>query len=121
MNKVILRGRLGKEPEKKELSSGQSVTNFSLATSEKYKDKDGNKQESTEWHRIVVWAKLADLCAQYLKKGSNVLVEGRLQTRSWEDKDGQKKYSTEIVATNVEFLDSKDRTDSGGEAEPDAE
>lgn len=113
VNKVIIVGRLGADPEMKTLSSGQSVTNFNLATSENWVDRDGQKQERTEWHRVVVWGKLAEICAQHLAKGRQVFIEGRLQTRSWEDQQGQKRYTTEIVANNVQFLgSSNDRPQS---------
>jgi len=104
VNKVILVGRLGADPELKTLSSGQSVANFNLATSENWVDREGQKQEKTEWHRIVVWGKLAEVCRQHLSKGRQVYVEGRLQTRSWEDQQGQKRYTTEINANTVQFL-----------------
>lgn len=104
VNKVMLMGRLGADPELKTLSSGQAVANFTIATSENWVDRDGQKQEKTEWHRIVVWGKLAELCRQYLGKGRQVFVEGKLQTRSWEDQQGQKRYTTEIVANNIQFI-----------------
>lgn len=104
MNKVILLGRLGGDPELKYLNSGSAVANFTLATNESYTDKTGQKVQKAEWHRIVVFGKAAENCAQYLKKGSQALVEGKLQTRSWDDKQGQKRYITEIVAFNVQFL-----------------
>ncbi len=105
VNKVILIGRLGQDPETKTVTGGQSVCQFSIATSENWMGKDGQKQERTEWHRIVVWGKLADICQRYLSKGREAFVEGRLQTRSWEDTaTGTKKYATEIIATNVQFL-----------------
>ena len=105
VNKVILMGRLGQDPELKYTPSGAAVCNFSLATSETWNDKNsGQKQERTEWHRIVVWGKLAELCNQYLAKGRQAFVEGRLQTRSWDDKNGQKRYTTEINATTVQFI-----------------
>lgn len=104
VNKVILVGRLGADPELKTLSSGQSVANFTIATSENWVDRDGQKQERTEWHRIVVWGKLAEICRQHLGKGRQVFVEGKLQTRSWEDQQGQKRYTTEVTATTVQFL-----------------
>lgn len=104
VNKVILVGRLGADPEIKTVGSGQSVARLSLATSENWTGKDGQKQERTEWHRIVVWGRQAENCAKHLSKGRQVYVEGRLQTRSWEDPQGQKKYSTEIVASTVQFL-----------------
>ncbi len=106
INKVILIGRLGADPEVKTVGSGQQVARLSVATSENWTDKEGQKQERTEWHRIVVWGKLAELCGRYLAKGRQVYVEGRLQTRSWEDQQGAKKYTTEIVANTVQFLSS---------------
>lgn len=105
VNKVILLGRLGQDPELKYTPSGSSVCNFSMATTESWSDKQtGQKQEKTEWHRIVVWGKLAELCNQYLSKGRQAFVEGRIQTRSWDDKDGQKRYATEILASTVQFI-----------------
>ena len=104
VNKVILLGRLGQNPEVRNTPSGASVANFSLATNESWMDKNGQKQERTEWHRIVVWGKLAELCGQYLSKGRQAYVEGRLQTRQWQDKDGQTKYTTEVKAQTVQFL-----------------
>lgn len=104
MNKVILVGRLGQNPEVRYTPSGQAVANFSIATNESWTDKQGQKQERTEWHRIVVWGKLAELCNQYLAKGRQIYVEGRLQTRQWQDKDGQTKYTTEVQAQTVQFL-----------------
>jgi single-strand DNA-binding protein len=104
VNKVIIVGRLGADPETKTLSSGQTVANFNLATSENWMDKEGKKQEKTEWHRVVVWGRLAEICGKHLSKGRQVFVEGKLQTRSWEDQQGQKKYTTEIVANNIQFL-----------------
>jgi single-strand DNA-binding protein len=115
VNKVIVMGRLGADPELKTLSSGQSVANFNVATSENWVDRDGQKQEKTEWHRIVVWGKLAEVCRQYLSKGRQVFVEGKLQTRSWEDQQGQKRYTTEIVANNIQFIGaSNDKATAGG-------
>ncbi|MCB0421122.1 MAG: single-stranded DNA-binding protein [Bdellovibrionales bacterium] len=104
VNKVIIIGRLGADPELKSISSGNNVCRLSVATSESWTDRNGQKQERTEWHRVVVWAKLADLCAKYLAKGRQVYLEGKLQTRSWEDQQGQKRYTTEIVANTVQFL-----------------
>ena len=106
VNKVILIGNLGRDPELRYTKSGQAVANFSIATNERWKDKDGQSQERTEWHRIVTWGKTAELCAQYLAKGRTTYLEGRLQTREYEDKDGIKRYTTEIVAQNVTFLGS---------------
>jgi single-strand DNA-binding protein len=105
VNKVILVGRLGTDPEVKAVGPGTNVARFSVATTESWV-KEGQKQEKTEWHRVVVWGKLADLCGKYLSKGRQVYLEGKLQTRSWEDQSGQKKYSTEVVASTVQFLGS---------------
>ncbi len=105
VNKVILLGRLGGDPEIRYTQQGVAVTNFNIATSENWMDKGGQKQERTEWHRIVVWGKIAELCSQYLTKGRQVYLEGRLQTRQWEDKDKNKRYTTEVVAGTVQFLD----------------
>jgi single-strand DNA-binding protein len=104
VNKVIVLGRLGADPEVKTITGGNTVARLSVATSENWTDKQGQKQERTEWHRVVVWGKLAELCGRYLNKGRQVYVEGRLQTRSWEDPQGQKRYATEIVANTVQFL-----------------
>jgi single-strand DNA-binding protein len=104
VNKVILVGRLGQNPEVRYTPSGAAVANFSVATNEAWTDKSGQKQERTEWHKVVVWGKLAELCNQYLSKGRQVYVEGRLQTRQWQDKEGQTKYTTEIQAQTVQFL-----------------
>lgn len=111
LNKVMLLGRLGQEPELRYTPSGQAVCNFSMATSEAWTDKSGQKQERTEWHRVVVWGKMGELCNQYLSKGRQALIEGSLQTRSWEAKDGSKRYTTEIVAKNVQFIGG--RADAG--------
>ena len=104
VNKAILVGRLGKDPEIRYTPSGTAIANFTMATSENYKDKDGQKQERTEWHRIVAFGKLAEICGEYLAKGKQVYIEGRIQTRSWDDKDGNKKYMTEIVANTMQML-----------------
>lgn len=104
VNKVIVIGHLGNDPELKYTTGGQAVAKLSVATSENWTDKQGQKQERTEWHRIVVWGKLGEICGKHLSKGRQVYVEGRLQTRSWEDQQGQKKYTTEIIANNVQFL-----------------
>ena len=114
VNKVIIVGRLGKDPEVRYTPNGQAVANFTVATSENWTDKtSGQKQEKTEWHRIVVWGRLAELCRDYLKKGRQVYVDGRLQTRSWDDKDGVKKYTTEIIASSIQFLGtSPDKVES---------
>jgi single-strand DNA-binding protein len=100
-------GNLGKDPEMSYLPSGQAVTKFSLATSRSYKDKSGELKEETEWHNIVAWGKLGEICAQYLKKGRQAYVEGRIQTRTWEGRDGNKRTSVDIVAENVQMLGSR--------------
>ncbi|MCB0413168.1 MAG: single-stranded DNA-binding protein [Bdellovibrionales bacterium] len=112
VNKAIIIGRLGTDPEIRQVSSGQTVATLSVATSEAWNDKNGQKQERTEWHRVVVWGKLAELCGKYLSKGRQVYLEGRLQTRSWEDQQGQKRYTTEIVATTLQFLGGANKSDS---------
>ncbi|MBG56286.1 MAG: single-stranded DNA-binding protein [Deltaproteobacteria bacterium] len=107
LNKVTLIGRLGQDPEIRYTQSGSAVANATIATNDFWTDKQGEKQERTEWHSLVLWGKLADLAQSYLKKGSQVYVEGRLQTRDWEDQQGQKHYKTEVVVTTMQFLDSK--------------
>lgn len=104
VNKVILVGHLGADPDVQTIPSGNTVAKLSIATSEQWVDKEGQRQERTEWHRVVVWGRQAENCGKYLSKGRQCYVEGRLQTRSWEDKDGQKRYTTEIVANTVQFL-----------------
>ncbi len=104
INKVILIGNLGQNPEVRYSPSGQAICNLSIATNEAWTDKNGQKQEKTEWHRVVVFGKLAELCGQYLTKGRQAYLEGKLQTRSWQDKDGQTRYTTEVVAQQVQFL-----------------
>lgn len=113
VNKVILVGRLGTDPEVKTISSGNTVARLSLATSENWKDREGQRQERTEWHRIVLWGKQAELAGKYLVKGRQVYIEGRLQTRSWEDQQGQKKYTTEIVANVIQFLGGGNQSEAG--------
>ena len=103
LNRALLIGNLTRDPELKALPSGNQVTNFGIATNRVYRDRDGNKQETTEFHNIVVFGRQAETCAQYLKKGQSVLIEGRIQTRSWDGQDGQKRYRTEIVADRVQF------------------
>ena len=107
VNKAMLIGRLGKDPEVRYTPDGTMVTNFNLATDEQWKDKNGEKVQKTEWHRIVTFGKLAEICGNYLVKGKLIFVEGRIQTRSWEDKDGVKRFTTEIIASNMQMLDSK--------------
>lgn len=104
LNKVMLIGNLGQDPEVRFTPAGQAVATFSIATTERWTDKAGQKQEKTEWHRIVVWGKQAENCKEYLSKGRPVFVEGRMQTREWTDKEGKKRYTTEIVANLVQFL-----------------
>lgn len=115
MNKIQIIGRLGKDPELKYTATGTPVANFSVATSEKWKDKNGQVNERTEWHRCVVWGKLGELCNQYLAKGRQVYIEGKMQTRDWEDNNGVKRYVTEVVVTNVEFLGSRDQNQGQGQ------
>ena len=112
VNKVILVGNLGKDPELRYTPSGAAVVNFSLATSETYKDRDGNRQTKTEWHNIVAWRQLAEICGKYLHKGKQVYIEGSLQTRKWQDRDGNDRYTTEIVANQMQMLGRAD--DNGG-------
>lgn len=107
LNKVMLIGRLGQDPEIRYTQSGSAVANATIATNDYWTDKQGGKQERTEWHSLVLWGKLADLAQSYLKKGSQVYVEGRMQTRDWEDQQGQKHYKTEVVVTTMQFLDAK--------------
>ena len=115
VNKVILVGNLGGDPEVRSTPSGQSVAEFSLATSRKWKDRDGNRQEETEWHRIICWGRQAEVAGQYLRKGKQIFVEGRIQTRSWEDKQsGEKRYKTEIVCGNFQMLGRRDEGGGGG-------
>ena len=108
VNKAILVGNLGRDPELKYTPSGDALCTFSIATTYSWKDKDGNQQEKTEWHNIVAFKRLAEICGEYLKKGSQVYIEGRIQTRSWEDKDGVKKYFTDIVADQMKMLGRRD-------------
>ena len=120
VNKAIIVGRLGKDPELRYTGGGTPVVNMSVATSENYKDKEGQKQEKTEWHRIVMFGKMAEVCAKYLQKGRQVYLEGRIQTRSWENKDGVKQYTTEIVANAVQFLGSKPEGSGGSQGSQDS-
>lgn len=110
VNKVILVGNLGRDPEVRYMPSGDAMANLSLATTDTWKDKSGEKQEKTEWHRVVMFGKQAEIAGEYLKKGSQVYIEGRLQTRKWTDKEGQDRYTTEIVADRMQMLGSR----SGG-------
>jgi len=108
VNKVILIGRLGKDPEMRFTPNGRAVTNFTMATNEIWTDQNGERQERTEWHRIVTWGKLAENCAKLLSKGKQAYVEGRLQTRAWDDRDGNKRYTTEVVANAMQILTPAD-------------
>ena len=113
VNKVILLGNLGKDPEVRSTSSGQQVANFTLATNRRWRDRDGNRQEQTEWHYIVVWGRQAEVAGQYLTRGSKIYLEGRLQTRSWDDRNtGEKRYRTEVVCENLQMLGGN--RDGGG-------
>jgi single-strand DNA-binding protein len=118
VNKVILIGNLGRDPETRYMPDGGAITNISIATTETWKDKAGEKQEKTEWHRIAFFGKLAEIAGEYLKKGSQVYVEGRLQTRKWQDKDGNDKYTTEIVADRMQMLGSRAGMGGGGDRAP---
>ena len=114
VNKVILIGNLGQDPELRYTSAGVAVATFTLATNESWKDQDGNLQERTQWHNLVAWRKLAEICGEYLKKGSRIYVEGRLQYRNYDDKNGVKRYVTEIVIDQMMMLDSKGASHSNG-------
>lgn len=111
INKVILIGRLGRDPEVKYTPSGQAVAKFSIATDETYKDRNGEQQRRTEWHNIVAWRRLAEICGEYLVKGKLVYIEGRIQTRQWEDREGNKRNTTEIVAREMKMLSPKGEGD----------
>jgi single-strand DNA-binding protein len=117
INKAILLGRLGKDPEVRYMPNGDPVTTFSVATDEQWKDKSGEKVQKTEWHNIVTFRKLAEICGQYLTKGKLVYVEGKIQTRSWEDKEGKKRYTTEIVADTMKMLGGGSEKKEGAPAE----
>lgn len=114
INKVILIGNLGSDPEIRYTGTGTAVATLSVATSRRWKDKEGNKQDETEWHRVIVWSKSAEFCGNFLTKGSKVYVEGRLQTRKWQDQSGADKYTTEIIANMIQNLTPKN-ADGGGQ------
>jgi single-strand DNA-binding protein len=118
LNKVLLIGNLGKDPELRYTPGGQAVATFSLATSDSWKDKDGNQQERTEWHNIVAWQRLAEICGEYLKKGKKIYLEGRIQTRNYEDKEGVKRYFTEIIADELIMLDGRPGGAESGAPQP---
>jgi single-strand DNA-binding protein len=114
LNKVLLIGNVGRDPEMRYTQSGEAVTTFSLATNRRLRDTDGQFRDEPEWHNIVAWGKLAEQCNEYLTKGRKVFIEGRLQTRSWDGQDGQKKYRTEIVANTMQMLDQRPRDEGAG-------
>jgi len=114
LNKAMIIGRLGQDPEVRYTQSNTAVATLGVATTERYKDRNGEQQEKTEWHRVVAWGRLAEICQEYLKKGSLVYFEGPIQTNQWEDKDGQKRYTTEIKALNMQMLDSRGGSSMGG-------
>ncbi|MBU8891814.1 MAG: single-stranded DNA-binding protein [Bacteroidales bacterium] len=118
INKVILVGNVGKDPEVRHLDNGVAVASFSLATSETYKNKEGQKVTNTEWHNIVVWRGLADVTEKYVKKGNPLYIEGKIRTRSWDDKDGNKRYTTEIIADNMQMLGSKQSNEEAAASKP---
>ena len=120
VNKAILIGRLGKDPEVRYTPDGLMITNFNLATDESRKDKNGERVQKTEWHRVVTFGKLAEICGKYLVKGKLIFIEGRIQTRAWDDKDGNKRYTTEIVANDMRMLEAKGgaRGDDSASYEP---
>jgi len=117
VNKVILIGNLGRDPETRYTTGGDAITNLNIATSEQWKDKNGEKQEKTEWHRVVLFGRQAEIAGEYLKKGRSVYIEGRLQTRKYTDKDGVEKYSTEIVADRMQLLGGRDGAGGGGDVD----
>lgn len=114
LNKAMIIGRLGQDPDVRYTQSNTAVANMSIATSERYKDKSGELKETTEWHRVVAWGRTAEICQEYLKKGSQVYIEGPIQTRKWEDKEGQTRYTTEIKALQMTMLDSKGSSGGNG-------
>lgn len=120
VNKVIIVGNLGRDPETRYMPDGGAITNVSIATTSTWKDKSGEKQEQTEWHRVAFFGKLAEIAGEYLKKGSQVYVEGKLRTRKWQDKDGQEKYTTEIIADSMQMLGSRQGMGGSGSGESDS-
>ena len=121
INKVILVGNLGKDPEVRHLDNGVAVANFSLATTENYKNKEGERVSQTEWHNIVLWRGLAEVAEKYLKKGANIYIEGKIRTRKWEDKDGVTRYSTEILGDNMTMLGGKSSSENKTEQTSESE
>lgn len=118
LNKVMIIGHLGKDPEIRTTQNGKKVATFNVATTEKFKDATGQRKESTEWHKVCVWMQLADIVEKYLKKGSKVYIEGKLQTRSWGDDNGQKRYMTEIIGKQMQMLDGKPGSQESSEKNP---
>lgn len=118
INKVIIIGNLGADPEIRYLANGSAVCNFSIAVNESWKDKDGKRQEKTEWVNIVTWKRLAEVCAEYLKKGKQVYIEGKIQTRQWDDKEGKTRYSTEVVADQMQMLNDSPPTHTPEDTSP---
>ena len=118
VNKVILVGRLGKDPETRYMTNGEAVTNATLATSENWKDKAGEKQEKTEWHSLVFYRRLAEVAGEYLKKGSQVYIEGKIQTRKWQDKEGKDRYTTEIIVNEMQMLGSRQQGGDHEQSDP---
>ncbi|HOO42652.1 MAG TPA: single-stranded DNA-binding protein [Bacteroidales bacterium] len=118
LNKVMLIGNVGKDPEIRHLESGTAVANITLATTERYKDRNGETQEQTEWHNVVLWRGLADVTERFVRKGSQIFIEGKIRTRSWEDQSGQKRYTTEIVADNMQLLGRKSDNPANASARP---
>jgi len=116
LNKCMIIGNLGRDPEMRYTPSGQAVTQFTVAVNRNYKDQQGERQEETEWFRVVAWCQQAEFAAEYLRKGAKVFVEGRIQTRQWEGQDGQKRYTTELVANNIQNLERRPRDDAGFDA-----
>ncbi len=119
LNKVTLIGNLGKDPETRYMPNGEAVTNITIATTETWKDKAGEKQEKTEWHRITFYRRLAEIAGEYLKKGSQIYVEGRLETRKWQDKEGKDRYTTEVIASEMKMLGSRPGMGGGDASERD--
>jgi len=118
VNKVILVGNVGKDPEVRHLDSGVAVTTFPLATSETYRNKEGQKVTNTEWHNVVLWRGLAEVAEKYVKKGNPLYIEGKIRTRSWDDKDGNKRYTTEVIADNMQMLGSKQSNEESSASAP---
>ncbi len=118
LNKVMLIGNVGKDPEVRHLESGVSVTTLTLATTERYKDRNGEMKEQTEWHNVVLWRGLADIAERFVRKGSQIYIEGKIRSRSWEDQSGQKKYTTEIVADAMQLLGRKSETAASSQSAP---